>query len=271
MLPDYHIHTARCGHAEGTTTAYVEAAIRKGIKEIGFADHIPLYWLDNAERDPELAMPEAELPHYVAEIHELQKTYPQITIRLGIEVDYIPGAEDDARAIIEEYPFDYVLGSIHYIDGWGFDNPDFISGYEGKDPDEVYRCYFDLLQRAASSGLFDILAHPDLIKKFNYRSRTDLRPLYQETARVIARAGTCIEINTAGLRKPVQEIYPSLEFLTICRSHGIPVTVGSDAHSPEEVGADFGRAAALVREAGYRQIVTFSRRRRTAMLLKVGD
>lgn len=250
-LPDYHIHTARCGHASGRMEEYVKQALTLGLKEIGFADHIPMYWLDKKDRDPTLAMPEEELENYVRAVHMLQAEYPGINIRLGIEVDYIPGHEEKARRILERYPFDYVLGSVHYVDGWGFDNPAYIDRYKTIDLDRLYRRYFALVQQAACSGLFTIMAHPDLVKKFGYRPHTDLQELYDETARAFAEAGVCAEVSTAGLRVPAAEIYPSEEFLRACRNHAVPVTTGSDAHSPDLVGHGFDRAIELLTRVGY--------------------
>ncbi|MBF7083264.1 histidinol-phosphatase HisJ family protein [Desulfallas sp. Bu1-1] len=257
QLPDYHIHTARCGHAGGEMHEYVEKALELGLREIGFADHIPMYWLEENERDPSLAMSPERLPEYVAEVERLRSYYRGITIKLGIEVDFIPGYEDEARRVLDAYPFDYVLGSVHYIDGWGFDNPAYIEEYKNHDIDELYRKYFKLVQQAARSGLFNVMAHPDLIKKFGYRPKGDLRELYAETAWVFAESGVCIEINTAGLRAPVEEIYPGLILLQECRKRGVPVTTGSDAHVPDQVGYRFDRALSLLTGTGYTKVLFF--------------
>ncbi|HAG07110.1 MAG TPA: histidinol-phosphatase, partial [Peptococcaceae bacterium] len=208
MPVDYHVHTYRCGHAEGDPSAYLAVARARGLREIGFADHIPLYFLPRTARDPSLAMAEEELPRYVSEIKALQTAYPGIAVRLGIEADYVPGYEKELACILGTYRFDYVIGSIHYLDGWGFDNPEQLAGYEGRDPDELYRAYFTLLGEAAASGLFDIIAHPDLIKKFGCRPATDPAPLYETAAAVFARAGVCVEVNTAGPRGPPPGNYP---------------------------------------------------------------
>ncbi|KJS12586.1 MAG: histidinol phosphatase [Peptococcaceae bacterium BRH_c8a] len=260
LLPDYHIHTARCGHAAGRMEEYIEHALALGLKEIGFADHIPMYWLQEGDRDPELAMPECDLGGYVAEVERQRELYPDITIRLGIEVDYIPGHENQARRILERHPFDYVLGSVHYVDGWGFDNPAYIHRYETCDLDELYRRYFKLVQQAAQSRLFDIIAHPDLVKKFDFKPTCDLQGLYDETARAFAEADVCAEVNTAGLRVPAGEIYPAEGFLRACRNNGVPVTMGSDAHLPNQVGHGFDRAMELLTRVGHIKIALFNER-----------
>ncbi|MGQ9498039.1 MAG: histidinol-phosphatase [Desulfotomaculales bacterium] len=267
MPVDYHVHTYRCGHAEGDPSAYLAVARARGLREIGFADHIPLYFLPRAARDPSLAMADEDLPRYVSEINALKNVYPDIAVRLGIEADYVPGHEKELAHILGTYPFDYVIGSIHYLDGWGFDNPEQLAGYEERDPDELYRAYFTLLGQAAASGLFDIMAHPDLIKKFGCRPATDPAPLYETAAAIFARAGVCVEVNTAGLRAPAAEIYPAPAFLYACRRFGVPVTVGSDAHHPEQVGAGLEEAVALLKEAGYRSIAVFTGRRRSFLYL----
>jgi len=254
LLPDYHIHTCRCGHATGEMKEYVERAIELGLPEIGFADHIPMYWLAEKKRDPGIAMTSEQLPEYVAEVEKLRAANPEIPIRLGIEADYIPGREAELEKILKAYPFDYVLGSIHFIDGWGFDNPAYIDRYRHCDLDALYRRYFQLLQQAAQSRLFDIMAHPDLIKKFGYKPQGDVQGVYEETARVFAETGVCVEINTAGLRAPVEEMYPSFGFLQACRNHGVSVTTGSDAHTPEQVGYQFDKALELITKVGYTKV-----------------
>ncbi|MBE3587798.1 MAG: histidinol-phosphatase HisJ family protein [Thermoanaerobacteraceae bacterium] len=262
MLPDLHIHTARCGHAHGEMAAYVEAARRRGVTHLGFADHIPMYWLPSSRRDPALAMGEDDLPVYVENVLALRRENPDLTISLGIEADYIPGYEDRLRAILSAYPFDYVLGSVHYLDGWGFDHPDQVEEYARRDIDEIYRQYFLAMQEAARSGLFDVMAHPDLIKKFGHRPRMELEDLYDQTARVLAGAGVCVEVNTAGLRKPVREIYPALEFLKCCYHCGVPATPGSDAHHPDQVAFGWAEAKKWLAAAGYRQVALFAKRSR---------
>lgn len=267
MIPDYHIHTSLCGHAGGDMEQYVEEAGKKGFKEIGFSDHVPMYWLAAECRDPGLAMDDLEFPGYVSRVLSLRESSPELSIRLGVEVDYIPGWESEAGKIISAYPFDYVIGSVHYIDGWGFDNPALIGEYSRRQLGEIYRQYFDLICGAAKSGIFDVIAHPDLVKKFGYRLSPAPVELYRRAARAFAGAGVCLEVNTAGLRVPAGEIYPSLEFLRLCRLEGVPASTGSDAHAPELVGANFSEALELLKEAGYDEVAVFSRRQR--MMMKI--
>lgn len=260
MLLDYHIHTKRCGHAAGEMSEYVAAVKERGIREIGFADHIYMYWLPAEQRDRGLAMAAEELPDYVQAVLAMRRANPDLPIKLGLEADFIPGAEAALAEILSLYSFDYILGSVHFLGEWAFDDPDRMDEYQNHSIDDLYVRYFRLVQQAARSGLFDIMAHPDLIKKFNFRPSFDLTSLYQETAAVFKEAGVCVEVNAAGWRYPVGEQYPAAAFLKICLDHGVPVTLGSDAHKPELAGEGLDRGAALLRRIGYRQVMRFDRR-----------
>jgi histidinol-phosphatase (PHP family) len=264
-LSDYHVHTARCGHATGRMEEYVAQARRAGLPELGFSDHLYLYWQPLAVRDPELAMAEDELDDYVEDVLRLRRDNPDLTIRLAIEADYVAGHESELKRILERHPWDYVLGSVHFIDDWGFDDSRYVSTYEHWDVDELYERYFGLLIAAAETGLFDSMAHPDLVKKFGYRpsSELGLAALYERAADTFRRAGVCVEVNTAGLQKPCAEIYPALELLQACRRVGVPATLGSDAHQPEHVGLCFEAGVAHLRAAGYDELTAFAGRTRT--------
>jgi len=246
LMPDYHTHSVRCGHADGDLGEYVLAAIRKGLPSIGLSDHLPQLF----ELDPELAMAPEELGAYVAEVLEFKRRYPGFVL-LGVEADYRPDTIDAVRALVSRHPFDYVLGSVHHIDGWGFDDPRLMHEWDRRDVDEVYRRYFQLVGDSAEAGVFTILGHVDLVKKFGHRPEDPAFDAVVDMAQRIARAGTLVEINTAGLRRPVGEIYPHLSILRALWSHGVAITFGSDAHTPEEVGSDFDHGAALALAAGY--------------------
>jgi histidinol-phosphatase (PHP family) len=243
---------------------YIKRGRDRSLLEIGFADHLPLL----TREDPTLAMPLGELAGYIEAVELLKKDFPDIAIKTGIEADYFPGMEADTRRLLEQYKFDYVIGSIHFIDGWGFDDSRYIEGYEGRDIYELYEGYFELVVRAASSGLFDIVGHLDLIKKYNFRPKRDITSLVEEVILAIKDTGVCVEINTAGLRKPAAEMYPSDWILELCARAGIPVTLGSDAHSPGQVGMDFDLALASARRAGYDRIAVFERRERGFIALR---
>lgn len=262
MLIDYHLHTCRCGHATGSMADYLKAARNKGLVEVGFADHLPLYFLPPEKRDPGLAMPLGDLREYVTEVLALQQNNFDLKIKLGIEADYIQGMETYLPLLLYRLPLDFVTGSIHFLDGWGFDNPKEIDKYENLDLDRSWKRYFYLLRKAALSNLFDIIAHPDLIKKFGFKPEGDFHQEYEQTAHVFQKAGVCIEVNPAGLRAPVREIYPAQEFLSYCHYYKVPVTLGSDAHSPDQVGEGIAEATNLLKKVGYQEIAIFNKRQR---------
>ena len=245
-LPDYHTHTTRCGHAAGSATEIVEAARALGLSGIGISDHLPLLHTC----DPGLTMSLDQLSGYVEEVQELKARYPGY-VYLGIEADYRGDTVDDMVELLATYPFDYVIGSVHFLDAWGFDDPSRVSGFQERDVDEIYRAYYALLAEAAGLGVFTILGHFDLVKKFGHRPSGSLDLEIGNVAERMARRGVMAEINTGGLRKPVHEIYPSASILAILRESGVAVTFGSDAHAPAEVGRDLAVAARAARGAGF--------------------
>jgi histidinol-phosphatase (PHP family) len=262
-LVDYHVHTVRCGHASGSMDAYVARALELGLGEMGFSEHFYVYWLPPEQRDAEYGMPEAELADYVADVRRLQRQHPGLTLRLALEVDYIPGWETRLAELLRGGAWDYLLGSVHFIGDWGFDDPRLIQRYQDWDLDDLYERYYELLMAAAETGLFDVMAHLDLPKKFGHRPSRDLDPLHRHVAACLKRADVCVEVSTAGLRKPVGELYPAPDLLRACFEAGVPATLSSDAHAPREVGASFGEALELLRKVGYTEFAVFEARKRT--------
>jgi histidinol-phosphatase (PHP family) len=249
-LPDYHTHTQRCGHASGEPREYVLAAQARGLLSLGIADHLPLL----PKPDPELTMSATDLPGYVAEVQTLKAQFPDYVL-LGIEADYRPHTVAAVGDLLAAHPFDYVIGSVHFLDDWGFDDPRYVSAYKDRDIDQVWIQYFQLVGDATDSGLFTVLGHLDLVKKFGYRPTRALEEELDHLVDRIAGSGVLVEINTAGFHKPAAEAYPTLDILRRLGEAGVPVTFGSDAHQPDHVGRDFERAVALARAAGY---TTFS-------------
>ena len=257
MIPDYHIHTTMCGHARGSMEDVVESAISKGFSEIGFADHLPLLYTE----DPVLSMAPGELPRYVERVLELKERYrDRIEIRLGIEADYHLPTMEERLKMLDAHPFDYIIGSIHILGDWIFDDPRYRERYRDIDLDSFYLEYLKAEEEMVSTGLFDIVGHPDLVKKFGDRASIDLAPAYRELLLKIKEAGACYEVNTAGLRWPAGEMYPEPSFVHLGAELGVPVTLGSDSHCPEDIGRDFDHALALVRAAGYRELARFGER-----------
>jgi histidinol-phosphatase (PHP family) len=254
---DYHMHTPLCRHAVGEPVDYARHAVAIGLTEIGFTDHSPM-----AQDDfDDWRMSDRQLDEYVAKVRLAQEAFPQLTIRLGLEVDYLPGQEDWIRKLAARQAWDYFIGSVHYVsDSWDIDNPAKLSEWKQRDAFEVWSAYFARLEQAARSGLFEIIGHADLPKKFGIRPAQDCRPLYESFVAAAAEGGCAIELNTAGLRKDCREIYPCVELLQAAHAVKVPVTFGSDAHAPAEVGMNFAEAVALARRVGYTETCRFNRR-----------
>lgn len=268
-LVDYHVHTARCGHASGAMERYVEHAIETGLTELGFSDHLFMYWLKPDQRDPELGMAEWEHDFYIQDVERCRSRYGRdITIRLSTEADFIPGHEQALERILRAYDWDYVIGSVHFVDDWGLDDSRYISRYGDWDIDALYARYFDLVGASAETGLFDTIGHSDLVKKFGHRPTVAQSASYATLATRLSRAGVCVEVNTAGLRKPVGEIYPHPDLLRAFHNAGLPVTLGSDAHAPNEVAADLSSACELMRSVGYTSFVRYEGRKRHEVALR---
>lgn len=263
---DYHTHHERCGHAEGRLEDYVKRAIEIGLEQIGLSDHMPLLHVDPATYYPGMAMAMEELPRYVEEALRLKEKYRgQIDIRVGLEGDYIEGYEEDIERIVTGYPWDYVIGSVHFLGEWDVSDSRQLHGWEGKRMLDVYERYFDAVQKAAKTGFYDFLGHIDVIKRFGHRPEEDdeVRELERRTLEAIRESGATIELNASGLRMPCAEMFPKRRMLEYAFELGIPVTVGSDAHQPERLSQYLDQAVALLKEVGYRELATFSGRQRT--------
>ncbi|MBM3879054.1 MAG: histidinol-phosphatase HisJ family protein [Verrucomicrobia bacterium] len=254
---DYHMHTPLCRHAVGTPIEYAAQAARVGLEEIGFSDHSPMPQSDFDD----WRMRFEQLDDYVAQVEQARRTQPGLRIKLALEVDYLPGYEAWIRDLAARHPWDYLIGSVHYIsEDWDIDNPKKLAKWHEHDPLAVWTAYLERLTRAADSGLFDILGHLDLCKKFAFYPQQDCAHLFRRLLEMAARRGVAIEINTAGLRKDCRELYPSSRWLALAQELGVGLTFGSDAHAPEEVGADFTAALDAARHAGYTHACRFTRR-----------
>ena len=273
MLTDYHLHLRSddidAGAAEHFTQAnvarYRAVAGERGIAELGVSEHVYRFkqalgvwrhpfWLSYAPDD---------LDSYCGFVRE------QPDLRLGIEADFVPGGEDRMANLLQAHDFDYVIGAVHFVGEGAVDMDDYsIWGQSPAHPrsaEEVWRGYFQTLGEAARSGLFDVLAHPDLVKVWG-RGRPlpegDLRRYYELAMEGIAESGIAVEVSTAGLRKRVGELYPAPAFLEMCLEAGARVALSSDAHRPEDVGADYERALELLEEMGVGELCVFERRKR---------
>jgi histidinol-phosphatase (PHP family) len=273
VLTDYHVHlrpdedgsTAERYFTQANVDRYRESADERGIEELGVAEHIHRFvqsleiwthpWYRHWGRD--------DLDEYCDFVRDSG-------LKLGIEADYLPGREDRVANLLEGRPWDYIVGSIHFLSDEAVDlhgEPDWEEWdvWRSSDPDKVWARYFETLGEAARTGMFDILAHPDLVKVWGPEVPVpdgDLRRFYERAMDGIADSDVAVEVSTAGLRKPAGEIYPAAAFLEMCLEAGRPVALSSDAHLPEQLGFEYGRALQLLDELGVREIAVFEGRSR---------
>lgn len=254
-LIDCHIHTMRSGHGGGTVAQMAGAAVFAGLTGIVITEHLPL----PSGIDPEnhISMPDGDVGAYVAEIEEMAARVHGLEVVAGGEADWIPERAVECAAVRDKARASGIrvlLGSVHFIDGWAFDDPHQVESWDTRDVDAVWERYFELWCDAARSGCFDVMAHPDLVKKFGHRPASCPSDLYAEAARAASEGGACIEVSSAGLRKPVGELYPGPDLLSAFRQARVPATVGSDAHATDEVGLGITAAYDALAASGYAQV-----------------
>jgi histidinol-phosphatase (PHP family) len=269
VLTDYHLHlrsddlaaSAAEHFTEANAARYRALASERGIAELGVSEHVYRFaqalavwrhpfWIENATDD---------LAEYCAFVRG------RTDLRLGIEADFVPGHEEQLAELLGGYDFDYVVGAVHFLREEAVDMDSYSVWDAGRSPEEIWRGYFQTLGEAAGSGLFDVLAHPDLVKVWGRgrpRPEGDLRRFYELAMDGIAGSDIAVEVSSAGLRKPVGELYPAPEFLQMCLQAGAKVALSSDAHRPEDVGADYGRALELLERLGVAELCVFDHRRR---------
>lgn len=260
-MVDSHLHTPLCGHAEGAPGEYVLQARKAGLRGLVFTDHSPM----PAWYDPQSRMRLAELPFYLLALERVREENPDLYVGIGLEADFHPGTEAFVRELLKVYPFDYVIGSVHYLGAWPLDHPDHREEYAWRNLKEVFRAYFQEVTLAARSGLFHAIGHLDLPKKFGHRLPEEaLLELADPALRAIAEEGLFLDVNAAGLRNPAGEVYPAPALLRRARELGVGVVLGSDAHRPEQVGYAFSQVADLLLHLGYREAFYFQEGRPVA-------
>ncbi|WP_223070050.1 histidinol-phosphatase HisJ [Paenibacillus caui] len=274
MLIDYHTHHERCGHAVGSLEEYVQRGIEIGLSHIGLSDHMPLLHVNPAEYYPEMAMPMEELPRYVEECLKLKEKYKgQIEVRIGLEGDYIEGWEEDIQRIIEAYPWDYVIGSVHFLDTWDISDFRQTHNWDGQDVFAVYERYYHAVIKAAGTGFYDITGHIDVIKRFDYKPDPardeEVRALELSALQAVKRAGMAMELNASGLSKACEEMFPSRRILEEALKLDIPLTLGSDAHDPMKLGEHLDQARKQLYEVGFRELAVFEGRQRRMIPLEI--
>jgi histidinol-phosphatase (PHP family) len=269
VLTDYHVHLRpdelEAGPAEYFTAANAEryrtVADERGIAELGVSEHVYRFRqaLDVWDHPLWQRYARDDLDGYCAFVRE------ETDLRLGIEADFIPGREDRTANLLESREWDYVVGSVHFLGEHAVDYDRYDVWTRGESPDRVWRRYFEWLGEAARTGLFDILAHPDLVKVWGPerpRPDGDLRRYYERAIDGIAESGIAIEVSTAGLRKPAGELYPAPAFLEMCLEAGNPIALSSDAHAPGELGAGYEEALEVLSGMGVGELCVFERRER---------
>ena len=273
---DFHVHLEEGPFTIEWIKRFIEMGERRGITEIGFSEHghrfkeaVGLMASDGFRGRWTKGEATEGIEDYIRVVEKAKGL--GLAVKLGIELDYIPKYEDDIRKFVKSYPFDYVLGSVHWLKDFGFDHPALIHEWEGLDVDKTYDEYFDTLLLAVRSGIFDVVAHPDVIKVFGHRARKDMSLRYDELAKAIYDMDLCAEVSTAGLRKPVGELYPSALLMKYFKKHDVPVMINSDAHVPEDVGRDFDEALDFIKGFGYDKVCYFDKRDRKPMCIADHD
>ncbi len=253
---DYHVHTPLCRHATGWPGEFAARAVDLGLGELGFADHNPLPGYFDDWR-----MLREDLPRYFEEVEKACAQFPQLTIRLGLECDYLAGREGWIEELRGLAGWDYFIGSVHYLnDGTEVDHPLALKRYANGETAAIWAEYWPTYERAIRSGLFDFVAHPDLPKKFGYVPAGDLRRYFEPVVAALAETRTPFEINTAGWRKQCAEQYPARQFLELAAAANVPLLINSDAHAVAELGHRLPDAAALAKDCGFTHTARFARR-----------
>jgi histidinol-phosphatase (PHP family) len=265
---DLHTHHERCGHARGGIRDYIEAAMEKGLNIIGISDHTPYFSSEEDQPFPHITMAKSQFPDYINEVLKLKKLYEgKIEVLLGIEADFFPEEVENYRPYFERYPFDYIIGSVHHVEGVSIFKKDRWDDLSSQEKIRTKETYYSLIEQSARSGMYQILGHIDAMKGFYPEFSSIQTAAVEHTLKVIGECDIAIEINTSGKTKYVGGWYPSDEILELARHHGVKVTFGSDAHDPERVGDEFDLVQAQLKKIGFKEWVYFKDRKRIAIPL----
>lgn len=263
MKVDYHTHHERCGHAVGELRQYIESAIVKGLDQIGLSDHLPLVHLPANQMPIGTAMDISEYDGYVSEALTLKEAYKSdIDVRVGVEGYFVSGWEKELEQLLKPYPFDFVIGSIHNIGEWDISDSRQTHLWNGKDVNQVYRDYYYELTAAVESGLFDFVGHFDVIRKYGPLPTVDLISEIETALKAIKVADMAMELNVSGIEKAGGEMYPVNWIVQRAIELGIPFTLASDAHKPEDVFHNVEIGMELLSQYGLKEIASFKDRRR---------
>ena len=286
-MSDYHLHLhphqpTNEGpppgvYPESRIEAYVEAAARHGVAEIGFTEHLyrcveaaPIigpFWERSSH--PVLAAQARAL--FVADLNLSLERYVEVVVAardrglpvlLGLEVDFFPDSIEQVVEFLQPFPWDYLIGSVHFVDGWSYDSPEVIAEFTRRGIRQAWADYFEWETALAASGAVDVLAHVDVIKKLGHRPSAEPLDLYRRVVEAAAKSGTAVEVSSQGLRFPIKEVYPGPTLLRMFQTAGVAITLASDAHRPSQAGWGHTEVVMAARAAGYRQRLRFRRRSR---------
>jgi histidinol-phosphatase (PHP family) len=253
-ITDYHTHTIFSDGRE-VPEAYIDKAIEARLSEIGFSEHLSLF-----SKNQDCCMDPDNVNNYIAYIKNLKNRYSEIFVRTGLEIDFFPGREKEISEFLDPLELDYRIGSLHYL---GEDTVDFAPDfYEGKNIDRLYEIYFENLILAIESGIFDIIGHCDLIRIFGFKPTFSPEPFYRKIASSLRKYDIAFELNTNGRNKPIGDFYPDRRFIHIFSEEKVVVCVNSDAHFPARVAQYFEEAYDLLRKTGFKEMATYSQRKR---------
>ncbi len=264
MITDYHVHLETGPYKMEWLMKYLETAKQKGITDLGFTEHA--YRFKQTQHllyNPWIAKRQTEdLDEYIGLIEKAKSK--GLPVKLGIELDYTPGKESELAEFIGSYPWDYVIGSVHWLGDWGFDLQEMIAGWNEQPIIKTYEEYFAIIEQMVESELFDILGHLDVIKVFGHRpdpsDHKRLLSLYDSVVDKIVKSGIVVEMSTAGLRKPVKELYPAPELMQRLSKRKVPMIINSDAHHPSQVGEFYEQGLSYLKEYDINQITLFTKR-----------
>ncbi|NHM31438.1 histidinol-phosphatase [Neobacillus terrae] len=268
VLFDLHTHHDRCGHARGKIQHYIDAAIEKGMTAIGISDHSP-YFAEVEDRPfPHITMGKSEFSSYVEEVLQLKKQYAgKIDVLLGVESDFFPQHLKEYKSFYDKYPFDYIIGSVHFVEDVSIFKKGRWDGLSTTEKMRVKEAYYSLIEQSARSGLFQILGHIDAMKGY-YPSFSSIETdAIEKTLKIIGEQDVAIEINTSGKTKDSGGWYPADEILEVAKHYGVKVTFGSDAHDPHRVGDDFEFVQKRLKEIGFTEWVYFKEKKRISVPL----
>ncbi|WP_100407876.1 histidinol-phosphatase [Bacillus solitudinis] len=268
MKFDLHTHHERCGHAIGTIEEYIKAGIECGLDVIGISDHTPFFYSEEDQLFPKIAMSKQELTRYVEEVLRLKEAYKgKIDVLLGIESDFFLEHIDVYRNNLTKHPFDYVIGSVHFVGDSNIFEKGRWEGLSERQKIETKENYYHLIEKSARSGLFQILGHIDAMKGFYPEFSGIQTNIIEPTLRVIGEQGIAIEINTSGKTKDCGGWYPADDILERALHYNVSVTFGSDAHHPDRVGDEFQAVQQRLKEIGFKEMCYFSQKQKRTVSL----